>query len=173
MSIGILHEDQANVFRASRARTHALPPPPVHLHTFTGSMRTQPPGACSRVMTPGIHHQSITQIANTGSVENTRTALHFATSAKKVTMRPQLNEVRDEQVRRRGGQGGGGRCPGQFGGWGGPRQVAAVLCSPGTWRQGGRGAWAAPMCCNWCDVVQTRHRLPILVHDAVSRRCNC
>ena len=33
-----------------------------------------------------------------GSVDNTRAALHFANCAKKVTMRPQLNEVHDEQA---------------------------------------------------------------------------
>ncbi len=33
-----------------------------------------------------------------GSVENSRTTLEFAKNAKKLTMRPQLNEVRDEQA---------------------------------------------------------------------------
>lgn len=33
-----------------------------------------------------------------GSVDNTRAALHFANAAKKVTVRPKVNEVSDEKA---------------------------------------------------------------------------
>ncbi|KAG2490984.1 hypothetical protein HYH03_010657 [Edaphochlamys debaryana] len=57
----------------------------------------------TRILQPSLSGNSRMAIVCTlspalGSVENSRAALHFANHAKAVTMRPVLNEVRDEQA---------------------------------------------------------------------------